>query len=118
MVGTCVAWQAGGGPAASNSTSSTTNEYGAISVGEKLTSARLMVAFGTVISRGVLTGRGVVLGARTTVACPICAPLAFNARKRTVRLVSSGYEYPTQTLTRRWPLVKLISIGALQNSAA
>jgi len=77
-----------------------------------------MSAFGVMTSNGVLIGRGMELALNVVVACPICVPFASRARKMTVWLVMSGWETPTQALTRRCPVVKLISIGAVQNSWA
>src|SRR5689334_17612311 len=117
-VGSCVLGHGGGGPALSNSMSSTASELVALVVGEKLTIARRMRALDTVTSKGVRISCGLALGLNAAVTCPICVPLASNTRSSTVVLTLNGVERPTHTLTRRWAAVKLISIGALQNSWA
>src|SRR5262245_54117435 len=82
----------GAGAGTSNSTSSTAHELTATLGEEKLTTARLMLAFGSATSNGMLIGCGLGLGSSVAAACPICEPLESRARKTTVWLVLSGLE--------------------------
>src|SRR5262249_27654652 len=118
--GGCGEVHGGGGPAVSNSTSSSARPFvndGAPPLSMP-TATRMMVAVDGVMARGVWMGVDVAFGPSVTEACATCVSVASKPRMTTVMAWPSAPSKPVEMLTWACACVNVISMGEVQNSTA